>query len=527
MLCLRSFRLATSNRGRLLSQIRFNTNKPEDESKKEVSSPKDESVQSFNIKQTTSKSAPAPMEGTGIEQLMTKNNKPYIPKLKHQRESFEYPGLPNQDEYTNHIKKQKTVTRWTRYVPKILTAIVVAWSGYTYYVWMSDSEEGEDSNDLLHPDEFHKFIVAHKEQIDDDHYLIELVPKFNRWEYSHGTDPDGKTVWNGDRFWSVEVKQPDINVVRSYTPLPLYFLQSEYTKRNETKPLLKVINPEIDVYDKNGRMCLYVKRYKDGEVSRYITDRKVGDELELRGPKIEYKFPYHPLKKLHQRPIFKDLPSKIEPDNTIESIKKENNLPDVDNIVFYAAGTGIAPILQLLLSNKPYMGHVDIHYSARSEHELGQGLSRFLLFLDKLDRINITNHYDNQPKTVLSKKDVIAPTEPNFITPKTIDEKAKYKTAEDIERLRAQAELQNSQESVPGKIVQTPQDRGEFYETAIEQATKTMSIPKKKPSLAIVCGPEGFVGYVAGPKDLVRDEQGEVKGLLGDKNWDNSNVFKL
>ena len=64
----------------------------------------------------------------------------------------------------------------------------------------------------------------------------------------------------------------------------------------------------------------------------------------------------------------------------IETIKRINNLPDVDNLVFYAAGTGIAPILQLLLSRNPYLGHVDIHYSARSKGELGEGLQRFLFF---------------------------------------------------------------------------------------------------------------------------------------------------
>ena len=40
----------------------------------------------------------------------------------------------------------------------------------------------------------------------------------------------------------------------------------------------------------------------------------------------------------------------------------------------------------------------------------------------------------------------------------------------------------------------------------------------KPASLAIVCGPDGFIDYVAGAKDLVRNKQGPVNGLLGDKN---------
>lgn len=552
MLRFRQIRLSPIYKSRLINFRRFNSTnskKPKaEEEDNNNNNNNDKSLQqhnvparqddktdvgSFKIKPATSRSAPAPMENTGIEQLMHKDNKPYIPKLQHKRVSFEYPNLPNQDEYTNLVEKPKSITRWTRYIPKILTVIVLVWSGYTYHVWMTDTEEGEDSSDLLNPNEFHKFIVTHKEKIDDDHYIIELTPKFSYWEYSHGTDPEGKSLWNGDKFWSVEIKQPDINVVRSYTPLPLYYLKSEYTRSGEREPLLKVINPEIDEYDKHGTMCLYIKRYNDGEVSRYITDRNIGDELELRGPNIEFKFPYHPLHKLHKRPIFKDLPSKVEADNMIETVKRVNNLPDVDNIVFYAAGTGIAPILQVLFSKKPYLGHVDIHYSARHPGELGI-LQRFLFFLDKLDRINITYHYDDEPKTILNAKDINPPGIPNYITPKTLEEKSKFLTGDEIEQLRLQKEQQDQQneKSLVGsdmmtKLVQKPEDRGEVFESGLHQASKTIQIPKKPASLAIVCGPDGFIDYVAGAKDLVRNKQGPVNGLLGDKKWDNSNVYKL
>lgn len=80
---------------------------------------------------------------------------------------------------------------------------------------------------------------------------------------------------------------------------------------------------------------------------------------------------------------------------------------------------------------------------------------------------------------------------------------------------------------IPDKLIQSAEDRGEYFETALDQAIKTSKIPKKPASLAIVCGPEGYIDYVAGPKDLVRNEQGKIGGLLGEKNWDNSNVYKL
>ncbi|CCG24121.1 Cyc2 protein [Candida orthopsilosis Co 90-125] len=522
-------------RGLYQTQLRFNSskeNKPKQNNDKssEVSKRDDaQDVQRFKIKQTTSKSAPAPMESTGIEQLMKKNNKPYIPKFKHQRVTFEYPDLPNEDQYNNLNNKPKRISRWTRYIPKILTVIGVAWAGYTIKVWyLDDPEEGQDSNELLDPNEFHKFIVTHKEQIDDDHYIIELKSKYDRWEYSFATNPDKKSLWNGDHIWSVEIKQPDINVVRSYTPLPMYYMKSEYTRSGEKKPLLKILNPEVDDLDKNGTMCLYVKRYKQGEVSRYITDREIGDELELRGPTIEYKFPYHPLKKIHQRPIFKDLASKVEPDNLIESIKRDSNLPDVDNLNFYAAGTGIAPILQVLFSKNPYMGYVNIHYSAQKPGEIGI-LSRFLLFLNKLDRVNINHHFDSEPKTILTGKDISLPAKSSYYSPKKLDEATAKLSPEEALNVRIQAmkdEEEMKSEKVK-KLVQSASERGERFETGLEQAMATATKPKKPAALAIVCGPDGYVEYVSGPKDLVRKAQGPITGLLGEKKWDNSNVYKL
>ncbi|KAI5957759.1 CYC2 [Candida theae] len=538
MLMNRSIQTILLRRGPCRSHLRFNSTKKNNteqenngDNDKSVSKRDDDThIQQFKIKQTTSKSAPAPMGSNGVEQLLRKNNKPYIPKFKHQRVTFEYPELPNEDQYNNLSNKPKRISRWTRYIPKILTVVGVAWAAYTIKVWYwDDPEEGQDSNELLDPNEFHKFIVTHKEQIDDDHYMIELKSKYDRWEYSFATNPDKKCLWDGDRIWSVEVKQPDINVVRSYTPLPMYYMKSEYTRSGEKKPLLRILNPEADDLDKNGTMCLYVKRYKQGEVSRYITDREIGDELELRGPTIEYKFPYHPLKKIHQRPIFKDLPSKVEPDNLIESIKRDSDLPAVDNLDFFAAGTGIAPILQVLFSKNPYLGHVTIHYSAQKPGEIGI-LSRFLLFLNKLDRVSIHYHYDSDPSTMLTSKEIQPPSKPNYYSPKKLDEATANLSPQEALNVRMQVMQQNEasmkSEKVK-KLVQSSSERGERYETALEQAIATASRPKTPAALAIVCGPDGYVEHVSGAKDLVHKAQGPVTGLLGEKKWDNSNVYKL
>ncbi|KAG7665846.1 CYC2 [[Candida] subhashii] len=514
-----------------------NNDKPDEPTNKsdEVSKTQDDKsdVSTFKIKPTTTASAPAPIDPSlGLEKLLKKDNKPYIPKLKHQRVSFEYPGLPNQDEYTKLVDKPKRFTRWTRYIPKMLTAVAVVWTAYAVYVFVQDPEEGEKSLDLLDPNEFHKFVVTYKEPIDDEHMLIEIKPKYNHWEYAYGSDYENKTIWNGERIWSVEIKQPEIMVVRSYTPLPLYFLKSEYTRSGERKPLLKVIDPDHDHYDRNGTMCLYVKRYGDGEVSRFITNKEIGEELELRGPRVEYKFPYHPLKKYYSRPIFKDLPSKVEPENYLNIIKKDNRLPDSDNIDFYAGGTGIAPILQVLFSRNPTVGFVNIHYSARKPGELGP-LQRFMFFLEKLDRIKVHYHYDTDSKSILSARDIQKPENPNYLSPLRLEEKEALMTPQEAAKFREDIKSEYMEhenfpeDSQEKKLITEQHQRGERFDSAIEQAMATSRRPKKNASLALVCGPEGYIEYVAGAKKLASNEQGEVAGLLGKKKWDNTNVYKL
>ncbi|KAG7193484.1 mitochondrial peripheral inner membrane protein [Scheffersomyces spartinae] len=475
---------------------------------------------------SSSKAAPAPWTSqTSVSHLLKKNTKPYVPKLKHDRLTYEYPGLPNKDEYTTKIKPTKTTTRWSRYLPKMLGVLVLVWGGYTIKVWFYPPDEGgEDARELLSPNKFHKFIITHKEQIDDDHFLIEIQPKYTHWQYSYILNYESKTIWNGDRIWSVEVKHPDISVVRSYTPLPFYFMKSEYTRRGERKPMLRVIHNENVDYDMNGVMTLYVKRYNDGEVSRYITSKNIGEEIELRGPYEEYKFPYHPGKKYHQRPTFKDLPSHIESEHMAERARQLNRVPKYDNITFYGAGTGIAPLLQLVFSRNPYRGFITVHYSAQKPGEL-KPFERYLFFLEKLDRVKLNYHYDSEPSSKLKQSDIEKPGKPHFITDKQKQEMNKLTETEQL-KYRLQL-LEQDQGKVQDQDQQSNLTRGPRYENALQYAQVTSKLLKDASSFAIVCGPQGYMEYVCGSKVLNTGEQGPVEGLLAKKGWNSANVFKL
>lgn len=481
-----------------------------------VGRPDDTSVSFPRVNNASSPGAPAPIDASALEPLLKRDVKPYIPKLKHERLTFEYPGLPNEDEFKKYNEPAGPKHgRWRRHLPKVAILVVTVWAAYSVKVWVYQPEDGSTSNDLLSANEFHPFVVTHKEQIDSEHYLIELKPNNDRWEYLYAQTYPAKSIWNGSRgVWSVEVMHPQILVVRSYTPLPLYFLKSDATRAGQRKPLLKVINNDEQDCDKHGTMVFYVKRYADGEVSRYITDKNVGEELHLRGPYIDCKLPYHPLNDAYERPIFRDLPSTVEADKQ-QQVMESRQLPPPDNLTFYCAGTGVAPALQLVMSRNPYKGFVDIYYSARKPGELAP-LERLIFFLEKLDRIRFHAHYDSEARSKFAPASVAPPAKPNFVS-----ELRKAATLDETAMLKARLAAFDEDE---------PRPTGSsfpHYLNALQQAADTAQAPKAASAMAIVCGPDGYVSYMCGPRNDVDKEQGPVKGVLGTKGWDNSNVYKL
>lgn len=70
---------------------------------------------------------------------------------------------------------------------------------------------------------------------------------------------------------SVWVKQPELQIQRAYTPL-------------EAEPCFAKTGEK-------GEMRLLVKRYRDGELSRWMFARRVGDEVGVRGPVLTWATP--------------------------------------------------------------------------------------------------------------------------------------------------------------------------------------------------------------------------------------------
>jgi len=101
----------------------------------------------------------------------------------------------------------------------------------------------------LSPDYFTPLKLLRKEKLNDHTSLFVLeVPPALRPHQN-----DGKAIK------SVHVMQPELSIQRAYTPLSVAGFA-------------------------NGELELVVKRYADGEMSRYMHRQQVGDEIKVRGP---------------------------------------------------------------------------------------------------------------------------------------------------------------------------------------------------------------------------------------------------
>jgi cytochrome-b5 reductase len=149
------------------------------------------------------------------------------------------------------------------------------------------------------------FSIINKEDVSPTSFIVTVRPKsFVDNPKLAKTDPYAKEWEKGT--WSVEFKQPQLQIARSYTPLPPR----------------EVDNP--------GDLRFLIREEANGEMSRYLGQLRVGDKVELRGPHMEV-----------------ELPAKVT------------------DILFLAGGTGIAPALQvaytLLEVRKPSEELPNIH----------------------------------------------------------------------------------------------------------------------------------------------------------------------
>ncbi|KAG6169067.1 hypothetical protein E4U11_004747 [Claviceps purpurea] len=188
--------------------------------------------------------------------------------------------------HNDRISSSNAHHKQARVLPSV--AIALAILGTASY-FLAPSSRSSTLNDST----FVPYTITACDAISPSSVLFTITPP-----HQHGASPlpylapQASTQWKHP-LWSVEFKQPEVQIARHYTPLP----------------------PHHDEDPRNGKLRFYVRAVDGGEMSNYLRRLRVGNEVYLRGP----------------HPGFDVL----------------GRLGACKNVVFLAGGTGVVPGMQV------------------------------------------------------------------------------------------------------------------------------------------------------------------------------------
>jgi len=166
-------------------------------------------------------------------------------------------------------------------------AIVLGTSalGGAAYRYLRPADHADAS---LNPHSFTAYTLVDKQPVSSTSAIFTLR---NR---NGAPEPDSVRDVKKRSVWSVQIKQPQLQIARAYTPLP----PSSHSHGT--------------THDEPSDIRLLIRQEAGGEVSTYLHRLTENSTIELRGPNTEFELP-----------------------------------PDIKEVMFLAGGTGIAPAMQI------------------------------------------------------------------------------------------------------------------------------------------------------------------------------------
>ena len=329
----------------------------------------------------------------------------------------------------------------------------------------------------LNPRTFAPYTLVSREQLSSTGSIFTLRPA------CCSAPTDGAEIYRRARLsgiWSVEVKQPQLQIARAYTPLP------------PSNLLAKGAEGESD-------LRFFIRRDPKGEVSGYLHKLPEGATIDLRGPHLEYQIP-----------------------------------KNVDEVLFLAGGTGIAPALQAahaLLSYRSFAvmdsPKIRVLWANRRREDCKGGMSDSDLAASTTSRSveSMPHHSDHQTLQVQT------------LNPGSADSTPQAPLVKELAALQKQH---------PGKLrVEYFVDEENTYITGgrLHQFISSKipwlaahglpycepSVPGTGRKLILVSGPDGFVEYLAGAKvwENGKEGQGSLGGVLSTLDLRGWEVWKL
>jgi cytochrome-b5 reductase len=323
----------------------------------------------------------------------------------------------------------------------VIVGSIASYSLYELYTHRTHTAKGLDLNQRT----FVSFLITTKEQVSPTSTIFTLrrSSRINKEPYA--------ALW-ARNIWSVEFKQPQLQIARSYTPLP---------PTDTTSP---------------SDLRFLIRKEHNGEVSNYLDRLQVGETIDVRGPRVEYKIP-----------------------------------EGVSEVLFLAGGTGIAPAMQTitaLMKQKDEEGgprrlpNLHIIWANRRRNDCVGGVTRvqggsWLPFSSTASKTTL----DATPNILVKELgDMVAKYEGHLTIDYVVDEERSY-----VDRKR---------------ILQTI---GKDTDTDAEAPSVVGS------KLLMISGPEGFIEHLAGPRALENgvQVQGPVRGVIGKLGLQDWSVVKL
>ncbi|KAL3455697.1 homoaconitase [Aspergillus heterothallicus] len=228
--------------------------------------------------------------------------------------------------------------------------------------------------------------------------------------------------------------------------------------------------PTSSEEDADECLRFFIRKDPFGEVSRYLHSLKIGASIEVRGPRVECEIPL-----------------------------------DTQTILFIAGGTGIAPALQaghtlLRRTDENNRPRVHILWATRQREDCRGGHN---------DHTTIaSNRWSWLPRVFTSKPTAAAaaPTE------SMSDVSGTSAVVKELNALKAQ---------YPGQVTVeyfVDEESTFIAKKSILDFTNSVvfSPDKRNNNMILVSGPEGFISYMAGPKQWAQgmELQGPLQGLI-------------
>ena len=373
-----------------------------------------------------------------------------------------------------------------------------------------DGSSSHRTGSSLNQETFVPFQVVARETVSPTAFVLTLrLPRVASPESRAATRQLITKAWQHG-LWSIEVKQPQLQIARDYTPLP--DVGDANAKRGD---------------DDDIEIRIFVRTIPGGEVSRYLSQRVVGSTIDVRGPRLSF-----------------DVLSRLASREGGDAAPTPTGLASQKQVVILAGGTGIATALQAaasVLGTSPSGGTIPVailwaNRLAQNSVGLAAGDAsaanpvvrdlRALQAQHGADRVRVLSYVDAQ-QTFIKSGDVhtfvsgpgggrgwgvslwpfgssapaVAPSPPPSASALASAQPCVYHSKKTLERLESDPEYGSARayclcEHAPGR-------------------TPASSPPGS--SLILVSGPDGFVSAWAGPKTWAagQERQGPVGGILG------------